>query len=64
MSEEEIEELEDDDVEVEQCCTFDLNWICKNCGADNTEYDIPLEGNVICVCSECSKKYQYYHCIY
>ena len=64
MDEKEIEELEDEDVEVEYVTRLDLNWTCKSCGAENSEYDIPGDGNVICICEECNKKYQYYNCIY
>ena len=62
--EEIIEELDDEDFEVEAITKFDLSWTCKECGANNCEYDIPFEEKIICECEECGKKYKAYYCPY
>lgn len=64
MDEEDIEELDYENAEIEYIVRLDLNWTCKSCGAENCEYDVPGDGNIICICTECQKKYQYYNCIY
>lgn len=57
----EIEELEDEYCEVEPYTTFDLNWTCKERLEDNTEYDIPIAKAILCECSNCGKKYEYFY---
>lgn len=61
---EENEELEDENVEVETDISFNLYWTCLNCKNDNAEYNIPADGVVKCICDNCEKEYEYYHCIY
>lgn len=43
LSKEEIEELCEEDYETEEKTETDLYWTCKNCGTDNTEYNIEYE---------------------
>lgn len=64
MSEPQIEELTDDDVDLVECVSFDLQWTCPKCKEDNTEYDVTTDGIVECQCDACGKKYTYYNCIY
>lgn len=59
LSKEEIEELDDEYCEVEPDTTFNLDWSCKECEEDNTEYNIPIAKEIICECSNCGKKYKY-----
>lgn len=57
----EIEELDDEYAEVKPDISFDLMWKCKECGSENVEYNIPLEGKIICTCENCNKQYKYYY---
>lgn len=58
------EELDDKEVEIEPVTEFNLHWKCKQCNEENSEYDITLDGWVICECMNCGKRYKYYHCVY
>lgn len=58
---EEVEELDDEYAKVEPDISFDLMWKCKECGSENVEYNIPLEGKIICTCENCNKQYKYYY---
>lgn len=58
---ENIEELEEINCEIETRTEFDLNWTCASCKEENTEYDIPIEQLIICTCSNCGKRYEYYY---
>ena len=58
---EDIEELDEENAEVEEYISSDLSWTCKKCGKENVEYNIPTFEQVICVCTACGKKYEYYH---
>lgn len=61
---EDIEELDVDDYETKERTETDLFWTCKNCGANNTEYEIPYEEEIICECYKCGKKYSVSYCPY
>ena len=56
---EDIEELDEENCEIETRTEFDLNWTCDNCKAENTEYNIPIEQLIICICDKCKKRYEY-----
>lgn len=60
----EIEELDEKCCEIDTRTEFYLNWICPNCKEENTEYDIPVETLIICICENCNKKYEYYASVY
>lgn len=64
LSKEEIEELCEEDYETEEKTETDLYWTCKNCGTDNTEYNIEYEKKIICTCEKCGKKYSVWYCPY
>lgn len=59
--EDEIEELEDENCDIETRTEFDLGWICKKCGEQNREYDIPIENLIIVNCNNCGKRYEYFY---